>query len=103
MLVINGVNGVTTAPTTGNLLYKDGIYATFMATVIGTGAVGATVVIEFSTDGTNWAATPAGTITLSGTTSSTDGFTTAASWKFARARVTAVSGTGATVTAQMGV
>lgn len=99
---IIGYNGVTTT-TTGNAHYKDSPYSTFQATVTGTGAVSATVVIDCSNDGTNWCATALGTITLSGTTSAADGFTTTAPWKFIRARVTAVSGTGATVVSLMGV
>jgi hypothetical protein len=84
-------------------IYKDSPYSTFQATVTGTGTVTATINIEVSLDGTNWCSTPAGTITLSGTTSSSDGFTTASSWKYVRANVTAISGTGATVVVLMGV
>lgn len=70
---------------------------TAQATVSGTGAVTATVVIEVSNDGTNWIT--AGTITLSGTTSATDGFAINAPWLNIRGNVTAISGTGAAVTA----
>ena len=62
----------------GSSVYKDSPYATFQATVVGTGAVTATVTIEVSNDNTYWCATPMGTITLSGTTSNSDGFTTTA-------------------------
>ena len=99
---ITGYNGVTTT-STGGAHYKDSPYSTFQATVTGTGAVTATVVIDCSNDGTNWCSTVLGTITLSGTTSSADGFTTTAPWKYIRARVTAISGTGATVVCLMGV
>jgi hypothetical protein len=92
-----------TSTTTGSGVYKDSPYSTFQATVTGTGTVSATVVIDVSNDGTNWVATSLGTITLSGTTSSSDGFATTASWKYVRARVTAISGTGATVQVYMGV
>lgn len=56
----------------------------------------------------NWLTTALGTITLSGTTSAaapsvTDGFTTQASWKWVKATVTNISGTGATVNVVMGV
>lgn len=50
-----------------------------------------------------WAATALGTITLSGTTLVTDGFQTTSSWRFIRAVVTNVTGTGATVRVWMGV
>lgn len=93
----------TTTTATSIVCYKDSPYTTFQANVTGTGAVTATVVIDVSNDGTYWCSTVMGTITLSGTTSSTDGFTSAAPWKFVRARVTAISGTGATVQVYMGV
>ncbi len=88
----------------GSAHFKDSPHATFQATVTGTGAVTATVDIEVSNDGTNWADTAAGTITLSGTTTHSDGFTTTnAPWKYVRANVTAISGTGASVDVVMGV
>lgn len=97
-----GDSGVI-ATSTGATKYKDSPYATFQATVVGTGAVSATVVIDASNDRTYWCSTVLGTITLSGTTSASDGFTTTAPWKYVRARVTAISGTGATVTANIGI
>lgn len=51
----------------------------------------------------NWIATALGTITLSGSTNVTDGFSTASAWRYVRANVTAISGTGATVSVVMGV
>lgn len=92
-----------TSTSTGNGIYKDSPYATFQGTVSGTGAVTATIVLEVSNDNTYWVSTVLGTITLSGTTSSSDGFTTSAPWKYVRARVTAISGTGATVQVYMSV
>lgn len=86
-----------TTTVTGAWMFKDAPQASYQATVSGTGAVTATVVIEVSNDGVNAVTTPLGTITLSGTTSSSDGFTTDAPWKYVRARISAVSGTGATV------
>jgi len=55
-----------------------------------------------------WNTTALGTITLSGTTSATapilsDGFTTTAPWRYCRAVVTNITGTGATVQVLMGV
>ena len=96
-------SGVTTTGA-GSFLYKDSPDATFQAIVSGTGAVSATVDIEYSNDGVNALDTVGGTITLSGTTSHTDGFTSQnAPWKYVRANVTAISGTGATVQVYMGV
>jgi hypothetical protein len=93
----------TTSTTTGNWFYKDAPKAAIQVVVVGTGAVAATVVIEVSNDATYAIATALGTITVSGTTSASDGFTTDAPWKYIRARVTAVSGTGATINVYMSV
>ena len=73
---------------------------TYQATVVGTGAVSATVVVEVSNDGEYWLTL--GTITLSGTTSDSDGFASNAAWAFVRSDTTAISGTGATVTVTEG-
>lgn len=96
--------GTTNGALAGQWLLKDSPQTTYQATVSGTGAVTATVVIEYSNDGINAVATVGGTITLSGTTISSDGFTTSnAPWKYHRARTTAISGTGATVQVYCGV
>lgn len=94
--------GVTTTGV-GTSIYKDSPYSTFQGIVTGTGAVTATINIEVSNDGVNWVVTPMGTIVLSGTTSVSDGFTSAAPWKYIRANVTAISGTGAIAQVLMGV
>lgn len=93
------------ATTTGaqSAIYKDSPYSAFQIGVTGTGSISTTVLIECSLDGTNWCSTPLASVSLSGTTSATDGFTTQSPWKFIRANVTAISGTGATVTVLMGV
>ena len=103
----SGVNSVTTA-VVSSPIYKESPYSSFQAIVTGTGTVTATVGIQVSNEEVtgqgvkaNWITI--GTITLSGTTTSTDGFTTIAPWRFMRANVTAVSGTGATVEVIMGV
>ena len=92
-----------TGTTTGSWIYKESPFATFQATVTGTGAVTGTVVIDVSNDGVNAVGTAMGTITLSGTTSSSDGFTTVCPWQWCRARVTAISGTGASIDVNIGV
>lgn len=74
--------------------------ATFQATVSGTGTVTATVLIQVSNDGTNWITL--GTITLSGTTSATDGFASSAPWAYVRSNCTAISGTSAALSVVMG-
>lgn len=76
------------------------------ATSAGAGSV--TVAIEVSnitgavnTTNVDWV--QVGTVTLALTTTrASDGFTTSAPWTFVRARVTAISGTGAAVSVQMG-
>lgn len=87
----------------GSWMFKDSPYSAFQATVTGTGAVTATVEIEVSNDGVNAVDTVMGTITLSGTTSHSDGFTSEAPWKYVRANVTAISGTSASVDVLMSV
>ncbi len=74
--------------------------ATFQATISGTGAVTATVLIQVSNDASNWITL--GTITLSGTTSATDGFASSAPWAYVRSNCTAISGTSAALSVVMG-
>lgn len=96
-------SGVTSTGA-GSFVYKDSPDTSFQATVTGTGAVTATVDIEYSNNGVDVVDTVGGTITLSGTTSHSDGFVSQnAPWKYVRANVTAISGTGATVQVYMGV
>jgi hypothetical protein len=93
----------------GDAAYKDSPYSTFQASVVGTGAVTAKVNIEVTNQTNaagqpiNWCDTPIGTIELSGTDSDSDGFANVGPWKFIRAHVEEVSGTGAVVTCTMGV
>ncbi len=93
------LDAVTTTQISGNAAIAN-VSNTFQATVSGTGAVSATVVIEFSNDGVGWV--EGATITLSGTTSDSDGFVSDAPWVYARANLSAISGTGAAVTVTMG-
>jgi hypothetical protein len=93
-----------TASGSGAWLYKEGVFATFQACIDGTsGAQTATVTIECSNDGIHTCATVMGTITLTGTLSASDGFASTSAWKYVRANLTAISGTGAVVTAFLGV
>lgn len=71
----------------------------FQATVTGTGAVTATVLIECTVNGSNWLTL--GTITLTGTTVATDGFSSQGQWCQYRATTSNVTGTGATVSVHM--
>ena len=87
--------------------YKESPYGAFQAIVTGTGSVSATVLIQvcnetdtFNAVKSNWITM--GTITLSGTTTATDGFTTICPWRYVRANVSAISATS-TVEVIMGV
>lgn len=106
-LAWSGVNS-TTATGASAAIYKESPYGAFQAIVTGTGAVTATINIDVSNEeltgqGTNSNWITMGTITLSGTTSATDGFNTICPWRFVRANVTALTGTGAKVQVIMGV
>ena len=102
------LGGVVAAPAVGaNIdLVSDGntqALKAVQATVTGTGAVSATVIIEAINNPASGNWLTLATITLTGTTAATDGFTFDAPWSYVRARLTAISGTGASVTASMGV
>jgi len=86
-------------------IYKDSPYATFQAYGATSGGIGAaTVVIEGSNVDDPNTFVSLGTLTLTlGTTTTAAGLATTAPWKFVRANVTAISGTGATVYVTMGV
>lgn len=93
----------TTGDVTGSWRYKDAPKSAIQATVVGTGTVSCTVTIQASNDATYAVATAVGVITLSGTTSSSDGFTTDAPWKYLRAVVSSSSGTISSISVTMGV
>jgi hypothetical protein len=90
----------TSTPATGTSVRVAQTNRTFQATVTGTGAVSATVIVEGSNDNVGWL--EIGTITLSGTGSASDGFASNAPWAFVRARCSSISGTGAQAVATMG-
>lgn len=89
---------------TSNQLSLNGydVERTFQATLTGTGALTATVVIEVSNDGVGWLSDATSTLSLSGTNLASGGFSSSASWGYVRANVTAISGTGAKVTVTVG-
>lgn len=74
--------------------------ATFQIVLKGTGALTAALVLEVSNDGENWLNLV--TFSLSGTTVVTDGAVSDAPWGYVRARLTAITGTGANVSVFMG-
>ncbi len=73
---------------------------TVQAYVVGTGAVSATVKIQVANISGPWE--DLATITLSGTTSDSDGFSWAVPWASARANCTAIGGTDAALTVAVG-
>lgn len=91
---------------TGNQVYAAGVpngtTFTYVSASTGTlsAAATATATVPARFQANKWVLL--GTVTLTGTTEAADGFTTVASWKWTRVNVTAVSGTGATVTAIQG-
>ena len=95
----------TVAPTTGVVFeaLNDGLAIVpnnnYQATVTGTGAVTATVLIEVSNDGIGWIT--AATISLTATDIDTDSANIAVPWVYRRATLSAISGTSATVTVTM--
>ena len=88
---------------TGPWVYKDSPLTTFHATLLGVGALSATVTIQVSADGVTAVSTVLGVITLSGTNTVADGFAATASWKYVRAVVSATTGTVTSVSVDMGV
>lgn len=94
------LNEAATAPTTGATAHSSSYPGakSIHALVKGTGAVTATIVLDVSNNDTDWIEAAA-TITLSGTTSASDGFVIDANWAAIRARLTAISGTNAKASA----
>lgn len=75
---------------------------TFQAIVKGTGSVSATITIDVSNNGVDWLKDVI-TFTLAGTTMASEGIASEEPWAYYRARVTAISGTGATASLIVGV
>lgn len=88
------------APVVGTAVAGSGRAPSFAAAVAGTGAVSATVVIE-ARNATSAVWAPYGTMSMSGTTSAADTLAGPAFLQY-RARLTAISGTGAAVTVTKG-
>ena len=90
-----------TATGAGAAFADAGRSPSFTASVSGTGAVAATVLIE-ARNAVSGVWFTLATITLSGTTSAADGFVSLARYAEYRANLTARSGTGAAITVTMG-
>lgn len=100
MSVIRLLTDVTTAvPTYGPVFVNNSNTFTVDVSEAGTGAVTATVIVQGCNDEASWKTFS--TFSLSGTTTALDGASYVQPWKFIRAGVTAISGTGATVQAYL--
>ena len=102
------LNGVTFAQVaagniTGNPVSSAAFWGnrTFQAVITGTGALTGTILIQCSNDNVNFITL--GTITLSGTTTASDGFASSGEWAFHRAYIAqnGITGTGAVVNVTM--
>ena len=101
--LLSGVTGTVTGPSCA--IKSDngaGFVGAVQGSVAGTGTVTATITIYVSNSGNTGEWILAGTITLSGTTTATDGFAISAPWQYFQANVTAISGTNATVNVILG-
>ena len=98
----------TTANANSTALYKESPWSTFQVIITGTGSVTATVTIQGSNQDESFNGTKSNWVTINafsmtGTTSDTQGFTSISNWRYVRAVVASISGTGATVEVIMGV
>lgn len=84
----------------GSAVYCPFAQRSFYGSVAGTGAVTATILVQGSLDNSNWLTLA--TITLSGTTSATDGCALEGPWPYMRGNVSAITGTSAAATLIMG-
>lgn len=99
--VIRIHSGNAVAVGTSVTIKKSSFSRVFQCTVAGTGSVTASVNIEASINGTDWKSIK--TFTLSGTTRASDVFSSTDPYPFLRGNVTAITGTGATVTLDLAV
>ena len=91
----NVVKDQTTVGASGSFGPAGAGQKTFQATLTGTGAVTASVSIQVSNDQIEWL--DLASMSLSGTTSVSDGFATEAPWAYYRSNLTAISGTNDTL------
>lgn len=89
-----------TALATSDIFTTAALDRTFQATVTGSGALSATIIIEGANNGVDFL--EIGTITLAGDDRVSDGFASQAKWAQVRARLSTLSGTDAAVTVAMG-
>jgi len=88
-----------TTTTTGATFPCYGSTTSVQASITGSGAISATVIVEVSNDESQWLTLE--TLSLSGTTSATGGVAFVPCWRAIRARLTAISGASAAVTVKL--
>ncbi len=100
--MLNGATALGYSPIVYMSQYATSVNRTFQATELCTGMCSATVNVYGSNDGVGWI--QIGTITLNGTSTPplTDGFNSNAAWSMLQVYLSAISGTGATVTVTLG-
>jgi hypothetical protein len=92
-----------TATVTGNPAYPYAHNRTFhVVGSVSSGAGSATVIVEVSNDGANWLKLKQFDLTLEDPALNQAGYFTDAPWQQVRGRVSAISGTGATVSLTLG-
>lgn len=97
-----GVSGTTTTLTGDQFepWHTNRSYEAYGSTASGSGS--ATIIIEVrNSENSSWKTMATITLTL-GTSVTSDGFVSSAAWRYIRARVSALSGTGANVAANAG-
>ena len=101
--VVELISGAVAPVTSEAIVIGSDMRAVQVKGITSAGVGAATVIVEVTND-TTWPWLTAATITLTlGTTAVSEGVVIDGSWKYARLRLSAISGTGATVSANIGV
>jgi hypothetical protein len=102
---MTATSAAITADGSGLWMYKQSVYTSLQGMVDGTaGTITAGIAFDYSNDALHPVATAAITaLALSGTLTASDGATAVSAFKYIRARVTAIGGTGAVATASMSI
>lgn len=96
------LSGVTSVQTSDYVEWGEGWGGNVQADISGTGAVTATINVYVGLTSSFSKAILLGTISLNGTATDKGGFSWASTWPFVWADLTAISGTGAAVTVNVG-
>lgn len=95
------LDAATSTVTGSSVPRASGLTSVFAYGSTSSGSGSATIPVEVSNDGVYWVVAGTFSLTLATTITTgtnTDGFTINGGWQYIRARVTAISGTGAAVT-----